>query len=105
MGNRVTPAFAQVVYQTVITLTASDQLSAAFAAQTRWIRLGVGGFTTALNGGVKYAVGDGSPTVATVYAALPASGYEYIAVNPGQKVCVRALNADANVLCSITELA
>ena len=102
--SQVNAAYRQVVYQTATIISATDQLSAAFGAQTRWLRVAIGGFTTALNSGVRYAIGDGTPSTTTAYSVLPANWYEYIAVNPGQKIAFKSNNADITPILSITEL-
>src|SRR6266567_445410 len=70
---------------------------------TYWVRLAVGGFTTALNSGIRYKIGDGSPATGTTYSILPAASEEYIEVNPGQKVAIVSNNANTP-LVTITEL-
>jgi hypothetical protein len=58
--------------------------SAAFGAQTKYIRICVQGAVTATSG-LRVAVGD-NPTASATTALLPVNWIEYVKVTPGQKI-------------------
>jgi len=60
--------------------------SAAFGAQTRYIRICVQGAITATSG-VRIAIGD-NPTASASTALLPVNWVEYVKVTPGQRIAV-----------------
>ena len=60
--------------------------SSAFGSQTYWIR--VCAVSGTAGDGVRYVVGDGTPTAVSTSALLPVGVYEYVQCSPGQKVAV-----------------
>ena len=77
--------------------------STAFGAQTRWIRICCVGIVGATLDGVRYVVGDGTPTATASSSLLPLNWPQYITVNPGQKIAVLGNNTTGTVV-NIVEL-
>jgi outer membrane protein W len=78
--------------------------STAFGAQTRQIRLAVSGTSfVAGTGGVRFVIGDGTPTASATSSFLPNVAVEYFIVTPGQKVAVLGNDAGTGNL-SVTEM-
>lgn len=76
--------------------------SAAFGPATYAIRICATGAITA-TGGIRIAVGDGTPVASAASELLPLNWLEYILVNPGQKIAVLSNDTVTGSL-SITEL-
>ena len=78
--------------------------SAAFGAQTYWIRVcTVGVVAAGTVTGVRVVVGDGTPTATATSTLLPMNWVEIIQVTPGQKIAALADGTTAGSL-NITEL-
>lgn len=78
--------------------------SAAFGAQTYWIRVcAVANYPAVTGDGVRIVVGDGTPTAGAASTLLPLDWVEVIAVTPGQRIAAISNNATTGSL-SITEL-
>jgi hypothetical protein len=75
--------------------------SAAFGAQTKYIRICTQGAITATSG-VRIAVGD-NPTASATTALLPVNWVEYVKVTPGQKIAALGNDAATGTL-SVVEL-
>jgi hypothetical protein len=76
--------------------------STAFGAQTYAIRVSAPGALSATVG-VRYQVGDGTPTAVGTSSLLPVNWVEYITVTPGQKIAALSNDNVAGSL-SVTEL-
>ena len=78
--------------------------SAAFGAQTYWIRVcAVATYPAVTGDGVRIVVGDGTPAAGATSTLLPLNWVEVIAVTPGQRIAAISNNATTGSL-SITEL-
>ncbi len=99
MGVPVSTAYRPLVEQTKITTTASSQQSAAFAASTEVIRLGVASSTIA--NGVHYSIGL-NPTATANSPLIPADWVEWVRVAPGEKVAL--LQEAGALVVTITEV-
>jgi hypothetical protein len=81
--------------------------STAFGVQTYQIRLvcsGTGfGAAPAFTAGVRFIIGDGTPTATATSSFLPTQVVDYLAVTPGQKVAVLGNDAGTGTL-SVTEM-
>jgi hypothetical protein len=76
--------------------------SAAFGAETYWIRVSAPGVLSATSG-VRIKIGDGTPTADATSTLLPVNWVEIIAVTPGQKIAVLSNDTVTGNL-SVTEL-
>lgn len=99
MKNKVDITWRTNIEQTAITTTASSQQSAAFAAGTYAVRIGVAGSTSAY--GVNFSIGT-NPTATANSPQIAAGGVEYIAVTPGEKVALLEVGGALKV--TITEM-
>jgi hypothetical protein len=101
MSNQYRVAPRAIGYQAVVTGTTAATTSAAFSAQTRYIRLGATG--GAVTDRVNYIISQtGVSTVATAYSTLPSGNVEFVGVSPGQQAVVQP--SAAAVVVTITEL-
>jgi hypothetical protein len=78
-----------------VTVGAASAASAAFAAQTRQIRI-------AATSACRVVVGDGTPVATATDAYLPANTVEYVQVTPGQRIA--AIQESAGGKLSVTEI-
>jgi hypothetical protein len=76
--------------------------SAAFGAQTYFIRVCAVGIAGATADGVRIAVGD-NPTATSTSTLLPLNWFEYIKCTPGQKIAVLGNNTGTGSV-NVTEL-
>jgi hypothetical protein len=74
----------------------------AFASQTYMIRISSPGVLTS-SVGVRYVVGDGTPTATATSSFLPANWVEYVVCTPGQKLAALS-NDNISGNLSVTEL-
>jgi hypothetical protein len=81
--------------------------STAFGAYTFQIRIacsGTGfGAAPAQTAGVRFLIGDGTPTATATSSFLPTQCVDYFAVTPGQKVAVLGNDAGTGTL-TVTEM-
>ena len=76
--------------------------SAAFAAQTRWIRVVAVGVVSGTQDGIRIKI-DGNPTASATTTLLPLNWPEVYQVTPGQKIAVLGNNTGTGSV-NITEL-
>src|SRR5262245_63403185 len=72
--------------------------SSTFGSQTYWVRLCAVGVVDSTHDGVRYQVGDGTPTATSTSALLPLNWVEIVQVSPGQKVAVLGNNSTTGKL-------
>src|SRR5262245_34927387 len=85
------------------TSAGASAASTAFGSQTYWIRICAVGVISSTVDGVRYQVGDATPTATSTSALLPMNWVEVVQCSPGQKIAVIGNNSTTGKL-SITEL-
>src|SRR6266516_1222303 len=101
MANQFRGGLRPIVYQTQVAPTpTADTLSAAFSAQTRYVRIAVGPVTGA-TAYVMATFGAGTPATGTSSMYIPTLWAEVFAVGPGEKVALKSVGTTAPI--SITE--
>ena len=88
-----------------VAITAASVASAAFGAQTYQIRCVISQATPVTGtAGVRFRIGDGTPTAVAADSFLPIGTVEYFTVTPGQRIAVVSNDASVAGTVSVTEI-